>query len=53
MRDIKVAAVQFEHTPGNKQANLSKIRRFVERASEQRVEIIVVGYPLDSGNHNL
>lgn len=40
MRDIKVGAVQFEHTPGDKQANLSKIRRFVERASNQSVEII-------------
>ncbi len=40
MRDIKVSAVQFEHTPGDKQANLSKIRRFVERASKQSIEII-------------
>jgi N-carbamoylputrescine amidase len=40
MTNIKVGAVQFEHTPGDKQANLSKIRRFVKRASDQGVEII-------------
>jgi predicted amidohydrolase len=40
MRDIKVSAVQFEHAPGDQQANLSKIRRFVEKASDQGVEII-------------
>ncbi|HXX22966.1 MAG TPA: nitrilase-related carbon-nitrogen hydrolase, partial [Terriglobia bacterium] len=41
MRDIRVAAVQFEHAPGDKKANLGKIRRFVEAASAQNVEIIV------------
>ena len=41
MRDIRVAAVQMEHTPGNKQANLRKIRDFAARAAELRVEIIV------------
>ena len=40
MRDIKVSAVQFEHAPGDKQANFAKIRRFVEKASHQGVEII-------------
>ena len=40
MRDIKVSAVQFEHAPGDKQANLNKIRGFVKRASDQSVEII-------------
>jgi predicted amidohydrolase len=40
MRDIRVGAVQFEHTPGHKQANLCKIRKFVEKASDQNVEII-------------
>ena len=50
MRDIRVAAVQFEHAPGDKKANLGKIRRFVEAASAQNVEIIafpeccIVGY---------
>lgn len=40
MRDIKVAAVQFEHSAGNKPANLAKIRQFVEQASRENVEII-------------
>jgi predicted amidohydrolase len=40
VRNIRVAAVQFEHNPGNKAANLDKIRRFVEMASAQGVEII-------------
>jgi predicted amidohydrolase len=40
VRNIRVAAVQFEHDPGNKAANLDKIRRFVEMASAQGVEII-------------
>jgi predicted amidohydrolase len=50
MRDIGVGAVQFEHTPGDKKTNLGKIRRFVEGASAQKVEIIafpeccIVGY---------
>ena len=40
MRDIRVAAVQFEHAPSDKAANLTKIRGFVEQASAQGVEII-------------
>ena len=40
MRDIRVAAVQFEHAPGDKEANLQKIRSFVEEAARQGVEII-------------
>jgi predicted amidohydrolase len=40
MRDIKVSAVQFEHAPGDKRANLNKIQRFVEKAADQSVEII-------------
>jgi predicted amidohydrolase len=40
MRDVRVAAVQFEHKAGDKQANLAKIRAFVEQAAEQGVEII-------------
>jgi predicted amidohydrolase len=38
---VRVASVQFEHAPGDKQANLLKIRRFVEKAAEQNVEMIV------------
>jgi len=50
MRDIRVGAVQFEHAAGDKRANLGKIRRFVEAAAAQNVEIIafpeccIVGY---------
>jgi predicted amidohydrolase len=40
VRNIRVAAVQFEHAPGDKAANLAKIKRFVEKAAEQGVEII-------------
>jgi len=41
MRDIRAAAVQFEHAAGNKRANLEKIRSFVEKAARQYVELIV------------
>jgi predicted amidohydrolase len=40
MRDIRVAAVQFEHAPNDKRANLLKIERFVERAHQAAVEIV-------------
>lgn len=39
-RSVRVAAVQFEHAPGDKQANLDKIRDFVNRAALGGVEII-------------
>ena len=35
MKDTKVASVQFEHAPGDKQANLDKVRRFTAEAAEQ------------------
>lgn len=41
MRDIRVAAVQFEHAPSDKRANLDKIRGFVEAAARDEVEIVV------------
>ncbi len=41
MRNIRVAAVQFEHAAGDKQTNLSKIGGFAEQAAELKVEIIV------------
>lgn len=41
MRNIRAASVQFEHRAGEKQANLAKIRDFVEQASRQDVELIV------------
>lgn len=40
MRNIRVAAVQFQHAPGDKAANLARIERFVLAAAEQQVEII-------------
>ena len=41
MRDIRVAAVQFEHKHADKDANLAVIRGFVAKAAEQNVEMIV------------
>ena len=40
MRNVRAAAVQFEHAPGDKRANLDKIRGFVQGAARQGVEII-------------
>ncbi|MBN1294934.1 MAG: acyltransferase, partial [Candidatus Latescibacteria bacterium] len=41
MKNIRVASVQFEHSPGNKQTNFSKIRNFIQKAAKQNVEMIV------------
>ena len=41
MRDIRVASVQFEHLPSDKQANLAKIHRFVSQASTEHAEIVI------------
>jgi predicted amidohydrolase len=41
MRDIRAAAVQFEHIAGNKRANLAKIREFVESAARQQVDLML------------
>jgi len=40
MRNVRAAAVQFEHAPGDKRANLDKIRGLVKGAARQGVEII-------------
>lgn len=40
MRNVRVASVQFEHVPGDKAANLAKIRDFTERAAGEQVELI-------------
>ncbi len=40
MRNIRVAAVQFQHAPGDKAANLAAIERFIASAAAQKVEII-------------
>ena len=41
MQNITAASVQFESAPGDKRANLNKIRGFVERAARQHVQLIV------------
>lgn len=41
MRSIRVAAVQMEHAAGDKEANLDKIRGFVEQGARQGVQTIV------------
>ena len=40
MRDIRVATVQFQHQPGNKDYNLGCVRQFVAEAAQKKVEII-------------
>ena len=40
MRNVRVAAVQFQHAPGDKGYNLGRIRHFVTEAARARVEII-------------
>src|SRR3954469_16279224 len=40
MRNIRVAAVQFQHTPGDKAANRAAIERFVADAARSQVEMI-------------
>src|SRR6187200_2000334 len=40
MRDIRVAAVQFQHAPGDKAYNLGRVRHFVAEAARSGVEII-------------
>ncbi len=40
-RVLRVAAVQFESSPGNKDANFHKMEAFVEQASAQGVRLIV------------
>jgi len=41
MRDLRVAAVQFESVAGDKPANLGKLARFAEEAAGRGVEILV------------
>jgi N-carbamoylputrescine amidase len=40
MKKIKVASVQFNHKPGNKNFNLQRILSFVQQAAENAVELI-------------
>ena len=41
MRKLRVASVQMQHAPGDKEANMAKVRSFVEQAAEQDVELIL------------
>jgi predicted amidohydrolase len=41
MKNMRAAVVQFEHTDGDKEANLSTIRRFTAEAAGQGIELIV------------
>jgi predicted amidohydrolase len=41
MRDIRVAAVQFESVAGDKEANFRKMERFTREAADRGVEILV------------
>lgn len=41
MRNIRVAAVQFQHAAGDVAANLATIERFTRQAAERQVELIV------------
>ena len=41
MKNLRVAAVQYEHSAADKSANLRKIRHFVSEAASQAVEMIV------------
>ena len=40
MRDIRVAAVQFQHAPGDNAYNLGRVRHFVTEAARVHAEII-------------
>jgi len=41
MKPIRAASVQFNHAPGDKEANMNNIRAFVKDACEQNVDLIV------------
>jgi len=41
MRDVRVASVQFQHCPGDKEANLAKIADFAESAAGKDVEMLI------------
>jgi len=41
MDKIRVAAVQLEHAAGDKEANLAKVRSFVERAAAEGAQVVI------------
>jgi predicted amidohydrolase len=42
MRDIRVAAVQFQHAPGDKAYNLGRVRHFAAEAARAGAEIVAM-----------
>ena len=41
MHDLRVASVQFQHAPGDKDENLARMRPFVEQAAARSVRLVV------------
>lgn len=41
MQNLRAGAVQFEHAPGDKSANLARMEPFVRQAAQQGVELLV------------
>ena len=41
MNPLRVASVQFQHSPGDKEANLNVLRSFVEKAAREKVDLVV------------
>ena len=41
MNKIRAAAVQFNHTPGNKEINFSIMKKFINHAAKKKVQIII------------
>ncbi|RPI27609.1 MAG: acyltransferase [Acidobacteria bacterium] len=40
MKNLRAAAVQFEHSPGDKAANFAKVTRFAKEAADRGVQLI-------------
>ncbi|MDA1047006.1 MAG: nitrilase family protein [Verrucomicrobia bacterium] len=41
MNNLRAASVQFQHVPGDKEANLATIRSFAAKASAEKVDLLV------------
>jgi predicted amidohydrolase len=41
MNNLRAASVQFQHVPGDKEANLANIRSFVAKAYAEKVDLLV------------
>jgi predicted amidohydrolase len=53
MQNLRTAAVQFQHRPGDKRYNLDVVREFVERAAGERVDLIAFPEACVSGYWHL